>query len=126
MSYCNECKPITEDEIKSKINHNYEIKQKRYNKQRNKKYIEFYRSAAWKLSSRAKLDSVNYKCEAQLEGCTGLAVEVHHKKPIQTEEGWELRLEWSNFEAVCINCHNKRRYDKTAKIQNGVIDLKRV
>ncbi|MBQ9991935.1 MAG: HNH endonuclease [Firmicutes bacterium] len=34
-----------------------------------------------------------------------MAVEVHHTKPIQTEESWDKRLDWDNLEAVCTSCH---------------------
>ena len=73
-----------------------------------KQYITFYRSAVWRRTSTAKLSAAGYKCEAQLPGCTGLATDVHHIKPIQTPEGWNLRLDWDNLEAVCVRCHNKR------------------
>jgi 5-methylcytosine-specific restriction endonuclease McrA len=72
-----------------------------------KMYRSFYRSAAWRRMSQAKLAAVEYKCEAKLPGCTGLAVEVHHIKPIQTPEGWALRLDADNLRAVCVHCHNR-------------------
>jgi 5-methylcytosine-specific restriction protein A len=68
----------------------------------------FYRSAVWKRTSTSKLASVAYRCEARLAGCTELATETHHIKPIQTPEGWALRLDWDNLEAVCVHCHNWR------------------
>lgn len=71
----------------------------------------FYKSAAWRRTSQARLAAAQYVCEAKLAGCTGMAVEVHHIKQIQTPEGWELRLDWNNLEAVCVRCHN-RRHDR--------------
>ena len=101
---------------------------KKYNSQRDPKYIAFYRSKDWKTLSRAKLQDCGYKCEARLdEECRGLAVDVHHIKPIKTDEGWDERFEWSNLMGVCVHCHNlldgktfKRRED------DGVIDMRRV
>ena len=77
--------------------------------------------------SRTKLQACGYKCEAGLEGCTRLAVEVHHVKPIKTPEGWNERLEWSNLMGVCMNCHNildGKKFKK--KTEPGVIDLQTV
>ena len=41
-------------------------------------------------------------CEARVEGCTWLAVHVHHRLP--TGIGGAL-LDLSNLVAVCRNCH---------------------
>ena len=41
------------------------------------------------------------------ERCRKLATEVHHIKPIQTKDGRELRLDYNNFFAVCVDCHYK-------------------
>lgn len=66
-----------------------------------------------------------YRCEAKLDGCQGIAAEVHHIKPIQTAEGWKLRLDWSNIEALCTSCHNKRHPEKLRKRSDtGVIDMR--
>jgi hypothetical protein len=49
----------------------------RYNSRRDPKYLTFYNiSKDWKRQSRAKLESVQYKCEAKLSGCQLYAVEV--------------------------------------------------
>lgn len=108
MAYCPDCKPIVEQLKQERI----KARQKNYNSHRDKKTKSFYNSKDWKNLSRAKLASVAWKCEAQLEGCTGTAVEVHHIKPIRTEEGWKLRLEWDNLEAVCTHCHSLRHPEK--------------
>lgn len=78
---------------------------RRYDQKRDKKYIRFYNSADWKRMSAAYIQDKAYRCEGQ--GCSRVATEVHHIKPIQTAQGWPLRLEWSNLMAVCIRCHNK-------------------
>lgn len=129
VNYCEDCKPIAEAQANEAIERRQAYKRvqynKAYNKRRDPKYIKFYRSKDWKTTSRAKLQSCGYKCEAKLEGCSHLAVEVHHIKPLKTEEGWDERLEWDNLMGVCIACHNVLD-GKTfkRKAEPGVIDLK--
>jgi 5-methylcytosine-specific restriction endonuclease McrA len=101
--YCSTCLPIVlaerekrEAEVKAKAD-------KAYNARRDPKYPIFYHSQAWRMLSARYLQGHIYKCEA----CGGLAVEVHHKIPIQTPEGWERRFDITNLKAVCIECHNK-------------------
>ena len=126
-TYCKDCAPIASEELERIREENAKKKQARYNRRRDPKYIAFYRSKAWKAQSRAKLQAVDYKCEAKLAGCQGLAVEVHHIEHIQTPRGWELRLEWSNLEAVCTSCHNGRHPEKLRKQnEDGVVDLKAI
>lgn len=130
VQYCDSCKPIAEAQAAEAMERKAAYKRakynKAYNKRRDPKYLTFYRSKDWKVTSRAKLQAVRYKCEARLPGCTRLAVEVHHTKAIQTEEGWDLRLDWDNLEAVCTNCHNNRHQRFKPKPQAGVIDLRKV
>ena len=127
--YCETCKPLAEAEALAAMERRYEHKRKKYNREYNQrrdpKRLAFYRSKEWRATSKAKLSDAGYRCEARLEGCTGLAVEVHHVQPLRTPEGWARRLEWDGLQAVCINCHNildgktfKRREDP------GVIDLR--
>lgn len=129
MAYCSNCAPLVQQELEIIRAENAKAKAKQYNAQRGQKYLKFYRSKDWRLTSKAKLTSVEYKCEARLPGCTGLATETHHIKPIQTPEGWDLRLDWFNLEAVCTSCHNGRHPEKLhyAKLKaeaDGVIDLR--
>lgn len=128
--YCMDCRPIVEAERQAKQERKAEHRRRAYNRaynaRRDPERLRFYRSKDWRVTSRAKLQAVAYKCEAGLEGCTGLAVEVHHIKPIQTPEGWELRLEWDNLEAVCIQCHNRRHDRFRRKAEPGVLDLRQV
>lgn len=76
--------------------------------------------------SRVYLQRAGYKCEAHLTSdCQRLAVEVHHKDPIQTPTGWNRRLDWSNLEAVCTVCHNLRHPEKLRRsAPEGVIDIR--
>ena len=105
-SYCPDCKPQAEAALEEAREHNARLRQKQYNRRRDPKYLTFYRSKAWRATSKSKLQACGYKCEAGLEGCGRIACEVHHKIPLKTPEGWEKRLEWSNLMGVCIQCHN--------------------
>lgn len=131
LPYCETCAPIAEAERKAKQERRAEFMAKKYNRKynsrRDPKYLTFYRSKAWRATSRAKLQAAGYKCEAKLPGCTRLAVEVHHVEPIQTEDGWEKRLEWDNLEAVCTACHNGRHPEKLKRRTDpGVLDLREI
>ena len=98
LTYCNECKQKVDGEIeeaKKKSN-------KRYNKTRDPKYVRFYNSSNWRTLSNKYRQDKEYKCEV----CGHYATEVHHIKPIQTDEGWNRRLDYSNLKCVCIECHN--------------------
>lgn len=128
VSYCQDCKPIAEAQAAEAIERRQAYKRatynRAYNKRRDSKYLAFYRSKEWRLLSRAKLQACGYRCEAGLSGCTKLAVEVHHIAPIQTEDGWERRLDWDNLEGLCTSCHNGRHPEKLRrKSEPGVIDL---
>ena len=127
QAYCKDCAPIVREEIEAIKEQNLKKKMQRYNRGRDPKYLTFYRSKDWRRQSRAKLESTGYKCEAKLKGCQLYACEVHHIKPIQTQEGWDKRLDWDNLEAVCTSCHNGRHPEKLRRFNNdGVIDLRTV
>lgn len=110
-TYCDICRPIAlqeKEEIKQRTN-------TRYNKQRIKKYEQFYNSKQWRDLSKMYLHNHNYKCEDCIAKSTNqyhadvlTATECHHKIPIQTQEGWDLRLEESNLRALCHNHHDIR------------------
>lgn len=129
VTYCEQCRPVAEAQAAEAMERKRTYKQRQYNstynKRRDPKYLTFYRSSAWKTMSKAYLQSVGYKCEAKLESCTKLAVEVHHIKAIQTEDGWIDRLTWGNLQAVCTSCHNNihQRW-KNKHSEPGVIDIK--
>ena len=97
--YCDTCAPVVEAERQERIKKS----NTRYNRKRDPKYLRFYASSDWKLMSKARMQAAGYRCEE----CGKLAVEVHHVVPIQTESGWERRLDWSNLKALCLGCHNK-------------------
>lgn len=126
LPYCAKCAPLVEAQREADRERNLMLRNKQYNQRRDPKYLTFYRSKAWKQTSRAKLMDAHYKCAAKLPGCTGLAVEVHHIKPIQTSEGWDTRLEWDNLEPVCTACHNARHERGRPNTPDGVIDIRTI
>lgn len=125
-AYCEECKPLAAVELQAIKERNAKKRVSAYNRKRDPKYLTFYRSKEWRTLSRAFLQSAGYKCQAKLStDCTRTAVEAHHVAPIQTAEGWERRLDWSNLEAVCIVCHNLRHPEKLKRsTPDGVIDMR--
>lgn len=126
LQYCDTCKPIAEAQLEDMRRHNAAKKMRAYNAKRDPKYAAFRNSKAWRDTSKAKLRAIGYKCEARLPGCTGLAVEVHHIKPISTPGGWAARLEWANLEGVCTACHNGRHPEKgkrQAANRAGALDM---
>lgn len=103
-TYCSICLPIIEEERAKRRANIKSLADARYNKTRDKKYLRFYNSPEWRRLSTQYMVDVGYKCEM----CHRIATEVHHIIPIQTEEGWERRLDYSNLMALCVNCHNKK------------------
>ncbi len=107
-TYCDKCRPIMQKQIENRKQYS----NIRYNKQRDKKYTQFYNSKAWRTLSKQYI-AKNYLCEecqkeAELkkEYTIELAEEVHHKEPIQTATGWLRRLEWSNLISLCHMHHD--------------------
>lgn len=123
-AYCKECLPIVEAEREARRAEAKRDSDRRYNKTRDPKYIRFYNSIEWRTLSAKYTQDKGYRCE----GCNlslaqllikneDIKLEVHHKKPIQTPEGWELRLDYNNLELLCTDCHNERhgRFKKRFK-----------
>lgn len=105
--YCTQCKAIAEREHEARLQENKRANNRKYNKQRDPKYTQFYRSKAWRMLSASYMQKAGYKCEAQYDdNCRHFASEVHHIIPIQTPEGWKRRLDITNLRAVCTHCHN--------------------
>lgn len=101
--YCESCSKLYKEE---QIENNL-LSNKRYNKKRDRKYINFYKSIEWGILKEKRLQDTDYYCErCKSQGRKRLATEVHHIKPIQTEEGWMLRLVYINTMSVCLECHN--------------------
>lgn len=126
-TYCSVCKPIVEEAIaKRKAEAMAKAKKKydtKYNRERrDPKYVRFYNSIEWRTLSAKYSQDKGYKCEC----CGGMATQVHHKKAIQTPQGWERRLDYDNLELLCTTCHNnrhnrfKKKYKDSSKLSRGL------
>lgn len=102
-AYCEKCRPVAEEERRAAFQERKRKWNSRYNAKRDPRFARFYGSTDWKRLSKAKMADAGYRCE----DCGTIAVEVHHIDPIQTDSGWERRLDWGNLKAVCLDCHNK-------------------
>lgn len=68
----------------------------------------FYRSVAWLKMRRLILERDHGLCqECVRHGRYTPATAVHHIQELR--ERWDLRLEPSNLEAICDECHNRMR-----------------
>lgn len=82
-----------------------------YNRHRSKDDTDFYKSKEWKKTSNLiKIRDLGLCQQCKREGRTTFADMVHHKIPLQKR--WDLRLDWSNLESLCIDCHNKIDHTK--------------
>jgi 5-methylcytosine-specific restriction endonuclease McrA len=115
--YCKECTPIVEAEREARLSEYRRVSNKRYNKTRDPKYVRFYNGVDWRTLSARYAQDKGYRCER----CKAMATQVHHKKAIQTPEGWELRLDYNNLELLCTSCHNEEhdRFKKKTKHIRG-------
>ena len=102
--YCPVCAPIVEEEREARRAERLKDANKRYNQTRDPKYVRFYNSAEWRTLSRVKLQADGYKCVK----CGKIASEVDHIIAIQTNRGWELRLDLDNLQSLCLTCHNEK------------------
>lgn len=109
-TYCDKCEPVVAAEREQSKREN----NRRYNKTRNPKYTQFYNSIEWRTLSARYAQDAGYRCEE----CGRIATQVHHKKAIQSPDGWELRLEYNNLEMLCTGCHNSKheRFRKKQRI----------
>lgn len=103
-AYCSTCGPIVQEEREARRREYNLESNRRYNKTRDPKYGRFYNSSEWRILSRTRLQRDGYKCVK----CGQIASEVDHIKPIQTPDGWELRLDYDNLQSLCLDCHNKK------------------
>lgn len=83
----------------------------------------FYNSAKWRSVSAAYMASRNYLCEI----CGRPAKICHHKIWLNNfnVQNPEIALDWSNLQAVCIECHNTIHAGEHARVdfdQDGNID----
>lgn len=103
-AYCSTCAPIVQAEQEARRLESKRTADRAYNKRRDPKYLRFYNSKEWRILSKRRLQDDNYKCVK----CNKIASEVDHIIPIQTPEGWERRLDYTNTRSLCLDCHNKR------------------
>ena len=103
-SYCSTCLPIVQAEKEARLRESKLKSNRTYNKTRDPKYTQFYNSNAWRTMSAKRLQDDGYRCA----WCNKIATEVDHIVEIQTPEGWERRLDYSNTRSLCNDCHNKR------------------
>lgn len=113
--YCKTCTPIVEAEREARLLEAKREGHKRYNETRDPKYGRFYNSNEWRILSRKRIQDDGYRCVK----CGKIATEVDHIKPIQTHEGWELRLDYDNLQSLCIECHNMKhdRFKKRKRVR---------
>ena len=102
-TYCPDCKPYMDRIIAERKAQQRKRAGQKYNKKRDPKYMRFYSSNEWRILSSKYRQDKGYKCEC----CGRIATEVHHVQPIQTDDGWERRLDYNNLKLVCLECHNK-------------------
>lgn len=103
-TYCRMCQEVVDKEKELRRQDSIKRSNRKYNKTRNPKYTRFYNSKDWCVLSQSYMQAKGYKCEQ----CGQMATEVHHIKPIQTDEGWNRRLDYDNLELLCKHCHNER------------------
>lgn len=102
-TYCDACKELVDKEREERAVVVNKKAQKKYDAKRDKKYVRFYNSPEWRMLKARYMQDKGYRCER----CRGIATEVHHVEPIQTEQGWVRRLDYTNLLNVCTRCHNK-------------------
>ena len=103
-TYCDKCESIVIAQREQLIQKSKRNSNRRYNKTREPKYIKFYNSKEWKMLSLTRLQQDNYRCIK----CGAIASEVDHIIPIQTDKGWNLRLDFDNTQSLCLNCNNQK------------------
>lgn len=103
-SYCPQCQAKVDQEREARRQEYSKKAQRKYNSKRDPKYIQFYRSKAWRMLSAKRLQDDGFRCRE----CHGIATEVDHIIPIQTPEGWDKRLDYDNTQSLCTRCHNKK------------------
>lgn len=85
----------------------------------------FYKSKQWRECRKAYLKTVSGLCEeCKKRGILKSADIVHHKIVLDDEKARnpEIALNFSNLEAVCIDCHNKLHYGKPLKKRYQIVN----
>ncbi len=67
----------------------------------------FHHWPVWRRARKLALQRDHYLCQLRLRGCTRLATEVHHIKPV--DQAPELALSLDNLTSVCWRCHEQTK-----------------
>ena len=110
-TYCTTCRPIVEAEREARLRESRLKSNRKYNETRDPKYTRFYNSTDWRILSARRLQDDGYLCQ----WCKKIATEVDHIIEIQTPEGWERRLDYTNTRSLCHSCHDRRHGRFTSK-----------
>lgn len=109
------CKKHLEDSLKR--NRGSEKWNYSYRKRVYGKYEKFYHSRRWRRMSR------NYRAKhpfcklCRQKGLYTHAQIVDHIIPIRTPKGWQKRWDESNFQSLCIRCHNRKSLEDRDEFQ---------
>ena len=103
-TYCQGCSMVVEEEQAKRRQESIKRSNRKYNRTRDPKYTRFYNSKEWRVLSMTYSQDKSFRCEQ----CGQVASEVHHVKAIQTDDGWNRRLDYDNLELLCKSCHNDR------------------
>lgn len=79
------------------------------------KYQRFYHSTRWTRLSRSYRSRNPLCVECLKHGRYVKAQVVDHIEPIRTEKGWQERWNESNFQSLCIACHNRKTREDEKK-----------
>lgn len=83
------------DEVREERKHTFEQRRDQITRE----YHEYLQSPDWRRRRNKRLAMDGGRCQAQLDGCTGHATEVHHLS-------YDLRPEpLFNLVSICRNCH---------------------
>ena len=100
--------PVHERDLKK-------ARDKKYSKKRDPKYSRFYNSKDWKNLSALTMRADGYRCRCcgkrlgqRLEDGRTVTLEVDHIIPVQEATGWQRRLDPSNLQTLCLDCHNAK------------------
>lgn len=87
------------------------------------RYIKFYHTKAWQSARHMALVRDHYLCQVcKRQGRLTPANTVHHIKHIRDD--WSKRLDLSNLETICKECHNKEHPEKASKNKQKTLKLK--
>lgn len=79
------------------------------------KYQRFYHSKRWTRVSRMYRSTHPLCVECLKNGRYVRARVVDHIEPIRTAKGWAKRWDESNFQSLCIACHNRKTEEDKQK-----------